>query len=79
MRILLLAGTALMLSALTAQASDLYAPINRQNARCGNVGPILSHIAVTLPAQPLCCPDAGKCTQYLSTTKIKLPHLDQVT
>ncbi len=79
MRILLLAGTALMLSAFTAQASELYAPINRQNAGCGDIGPTLSHVSAKLPAQPLCCPDVGKCTQYLSTTKIKLPHLDQVT
>ncbi len=76
MRIALLTGAAVMLLGFSAQASDLYAPIHRQNARCGEAGATLSRISATRPIQPMCCPDPSKCTQYLSTTKIELPRGD---
>lgn len=68
-----------MLLAFSAQAADLYAPVHRQNARCGDLAPTVSHVSATMAAQPMCCPDPAKCTQYLSTAKIALPHLDPRT
>lgn len=80
MRIVLMTGAATVLLAFAAQASDLYAPIQRENARCGAAaGAALFHIAAGLPSQSPCCPDLAKCTQYLSTTRIQLPHVKQRT
>lgn len=79
MKTALLTGTAIMLMAFAAQASDLYAPIHRQNARCGASGATLSHVSVTMASVPMCCPDPASCTQYLSTTKIELPRMDHRT
>ncbi len=74
MRMALLTGGATFLFAFAAHPYSLYAPIHRQNALCATVGLTYSHISVTLPAAPLCCPEVANCTQYLSTSKIDLPR-----
>ena len=76
MKAALLVGVATVLLGFTARAADLYAPVQRQIAHCGDLGPTISHVSDTLSPRPMCCPDPSKCTQYLSTARIAVPRSD---